>query len=425
MRYFDISGEIVGILLIPITFFYLFRGIKSIFYIDAFNHLQNHRALLISSLGIVILHYILAIYLIYLTEPTGTDVGNFAAWAHGYATGVRDHWPTVGAELYKQFLSLFFYAFGSSSLLLSCVTIFVFTASLLMFLKICILLEIKVKSYLAILLFGGLPGFLLITVEPYREIYLIFFLMASIYYGIKFRMEIRPIYLIFSIVFIIFFGMFHYAAMALSPFIMSLILFFPIRSGIVFNFNKAIYLPIFIALVVIANYSVLNYDMGEVVNLLTINSISEYIDKVNLHKYDLLAVSAPYNYYWHLDGGSFLGFFSSFFQAFLFYMFKPFVWEINSLSSLVLSLEGVVRFALVFFSIRLIFKTKGPMKRVYLSLLLVYIFIESIMAVGTTNAGTASRHHLLAQWIVIVLGGSGLIAFIKALFINASPKVQN
>ena len=65
------------------------------------------------------------------------------------------------------------------------------------------------------------------------------------------------------------------------------------------------------------------------------------------------------------------------------------------------------------------------MKRVYLSLLLVYIFIESIMAVGTTNAGTASRHHLLAQWIVIVLGGSGLIAFIKALFINASPKVQN
>ena len=75
----------------------------------------------------------------------------------------------------QQFLSYFFYAFGSSSFLLSCVTIFVFTAALLMFLKICVLLEIKVKSYFAILLFGGLPGVLLITIEPYREVFLIFF----------------------------------------------------------------------------------------------------------------------------------------------------------------------------------------------------------------------------------------------------------
>ena len=426
MRYFDITGELVGIfLLIPITFFYLFRSIKSIFYIDAFNHLQNHRALLISSLGIVILHYILAIYIIYFTEPTGTDVGNFAAWAHGYASDERDHYFTVGAELYKQFLSLFFYAFGSSSLLLSCVTIFVFTAALLMFLKICVLLEIKVKSSLAILLFGGLPGFLLITIEPYREMFIVFFLMTSIYYGIKFRMEIRPIYLICSVVFMVFFGLFHFATMAMAPFILFVVLIFPIRSGIIFNFNKAIYFPIFIVVVLIANFSVLNRDMGEVVDLFTINSLSGYIDIVNLHKYDLLAVSAITNYYWHLDAGSLLGFLYSFFQAFLFYMFKPFVWEINSLSSLVLSLEGVIRFALVLFSMRLIFKTKGQMRRVYLLLLLIYIFIESIMAVGTTNAGTASRHHLLAQWIVIVLGGSGLIAFMKTLLINASPKVHN
>ena len=106
-------------------------------------------------------------------------------------------------------------------------------------------------------------------------------------------------------------------------------------------------------------------------------------------------------------------------------MFKPFVWEINSLSSLVLSLEGVIRFALVLFSMRLIFKTKGQMRRVYLLLLLIYIFIESIMALGTANSGTASRHDLLAQWIVIVLGGSGLIAFIKTLLMHAFPKVHN
>ena len=178
MRYFDITGELVSILLILITFFYLFRSIKSIFYIDAFNHLQNHRALLISSLGIVILHYILAVYIIYFTEPTGMDVDNFVIRANVYATGLKEYSLfQVGAELFKQFLSFFFYAFGSSSLLLSCVTIFVFTASLLMFLKICVLLEIKVKSYLAILLFGGLPGFLLITIEPYREIFLVFFLI--------------------------------------------------------------------------------------------------------------------------------------------------------------------------------------------------------------------------------------------------------
>ena len=47
------------------------------------------------------------------------------------------------------------------------------------------------------------------------------------------------------------------------------------------------------------------------------------------------------------------------------------------------------------------------------------------MAIGTANAGTASRHHLVAQWIVIVLGGSGLIAFIKTLLISAFPIIYN
>lgn len=425
MRYFELTGELAGLLFILITFFYLFRSLKSIFYIDAFNHIHHHRAILISSLGIVILHYLLAIFTIYFTEPIDKDVDNFVYWANGYVLGNREHWITVGAELYKQFLSLFFYAFGSSSLLLSCVTIFVFTAALLMFLKICLLLQIKVKSSLAILLFGGLPGFLLITIQPYREIFLIYFLMLSIYYGLKYRMEIKPIYLVYSIVFIIFFGLFHFATMTIAPVILFLVLIFPIRSGIIFNFKKAVYFPILILLVIMVKFSILNYDLGHVVELFTIRTLSGYIDTINNHKYDLLAVSSNFNYYWHLDGGSFLGLFSSFFKAFLFYMFKPFIWEISSFSSLILSLEGIIRLLLVLFSMILILRTKGQMKRVYILLLLIYIFIESIMAIGTTNAGTASRHHLIAQWIVIVLGGSGLIAFIKTLLISAFPKVHN
>ena len=106
-------------------------------------------------------------------------------------------------------------------------------------------------------------------------------------------------------------------------------------------------------------------------------------------------------------------------------MFKPFVWEITSFSSLVLSLEGVGRMGGEGVSRVGSLKTKGEMRRVYLLLLVIYIFIESIMAIGTANAGTASRHHLVAQWIVIVLGGSSLIAFIKTLLISAFPKIHN
>ena len=167
-----------------------------------------------------------------------------------------------------------------------------------------------------IILFGGLPGFLLVTSEPYREVFLIFFLMTSIYYGIKFRMEIKPIYLICSLVFMLCFGLFHFAAMAMAPFIMFLVFIFPIRSGIVFNFKKAIYFPIIIVLVFIINFSVLNYDVGHVVDLFTISSLSGYIDTINTHKDNLLKVPGTFVYYWHLDGGSFLGLFSSFLKAF-------------------------------------------------------------------------------------------------------------
>ena len=94
-------------------------------------------------------------------------------------------------------------------------------------------------------------------------------------------------------------------------------------------------------------------------------------------------------------------------------MFKPFIWDINSFSSLVLGFESIVRFILLLFSMILIVKTKGQKRRLYFILLLIYLFIESIMALGTTNAGTAWRHHQVAQWILVVLGGAGLISFIK------------
>jgi hypothetical protein len=97
-------------------------------------------------------------------------------------------------------------------------------------------------------------------------------------------------------------------------------------------------------------------------------------------------------------------------------MFKPFIWEVNSLSALVLSIEGIIRFLLLVFSI--IFIVKSKEKKTYILLLFIYLFIESVWSLGTSNAGTAARHHLVTYWILVILGGGGFIASIRKFIRN-------
>lgn len=433
MLFISTTGDLVALILILITFFYLLFSLQSLFYKDTFQVLKPKKTIIFSTFFIVLIHYFLAVNSVFIQEISLNDSSNFIYWADFYAHGAHtdgrplgeyslnsNYFLTVGAQLYKQFLSIFALIFGTSTFFFSCLTIFMFAISVIFYLKICILLHIRILSGWSIVLFGGVPGFLIVTIEPYREIYMILFLMMGVYYGFKYRLEPRIYFFSISLISLILFGIFHYAAMAMVPFIVGIVLFFPINNNLMWG-RKVLTLILFSFILIaiifspIGSYFFSNGNIGHVFDLFRADSPGAYIDKINAHKNTLLLSPGGTDYYWDIKKSSLLSLMHSFIQCLIFYMFKPFIWEVNSISSLVLSLEGLLRLFLIIFSIIYLIKAETRFRALYFLLLVIYFFIESIWALGTINAGTASRHHLVAQWIIILLGGVGMIEFFKNL----------
>jgi len=434
--YFSTAGDLVALLLIIATFFYLISSIQSVFIKDTAQLLHSKNTILFYSLFIVLLHYLMAVNSLFIQDQTLNDSDTFLWWANQYANvhhgrgysiidSESQFYLTIGAQFYKQYLALFSIILGTSSLFFSCLTIFLFTISLVYFIKICTLLNIRNLSGWTIILFGGIPGFLLITIEPYREIYMILFLMMSIYYGFRFALEGKFLYLPLTIILLILFGMFHFAAMAMTPFLFLLIILFP--ASIQFSLKQKIKIIVFFSIFIVGivfsglyDNIASNREFGHVFDLFRSNTVQRgnqifgFIDKINSNAYYLRLSPGNSTYYWNLNDTSFLLLVKSFLQCIIYYMFKPFVWEVSSISSLVLFLEGMLRFLLIVFSITFIFKAdNNRFRALYILMLTIYFFIEIVWALGTSNSGTASRHHLVSQWILIMLGGAGLIEFIK------------
>ena len=90
--------------------------------------------------------------------------------------------------------------------------------------------------------------------------------------------------------------------------------------------------------------------------------------------------------------------------AFFQYLFEPMPWRSLNLVDYVLVLENIMRAIFIFYGIKGLFVLPSLFKKIIFFLLVCYLSAEMIWAVGTTNWGTASRHHLPALGILLLLG---------------------
>ena len=86
------------------------------------------------------------------------------------------------------------------------------------------------------------------------------------------------------------------------------------------------------------------------------------------------------------------------------YLFEPFPWRSLTFVDYVLILENIMRAVFLFFAIRGIFKLPSELKKIIFFLFVCFLSTELIWAVGTTNWGTASRHHVPSMAILLLLG---------------------
>ena len=90
--------------------------------------------------------------------------------------------------------------------------------------------------------------------------------------------------------------------------------------------------------------------------------------------------------------------------AFFQYLFEPMPWRSLNLVDYVLVLENIMRAIFIFYGIKGLFVLPSLFKKIIFFLLVCYLSAEMIWALGTTNWGTASRHHLPSLGILLLLG---------------------
>lgn len=86
------------------------------------------------------------------------------------------------------------------------------------------------------------------------------------------------------------------------------------------------------------------------------------------------------------------------------YLFEPMPWRISSIVDIVLTFENLFRGMLIYISIMGLMKTETLARRPLLFLFLVYLVIEIFWSFGTTNWGTAARHHVPGMGLILITG---------------------
>lgn len=88
------------------------------------------------------------------------------------------------------------------------------------------------------------------------------------------------------------------------------------------------------------------------------------------------------------------------------YLFEPYPWEISSVSDIVVLSENVMRGWLIWKMVANFSNVSGSRRNVSLLLMLAYLMIETMWSLGTTNWGTAVRHHLPSFGLLLLIAYS-------------------
>jgi hypothetical protein len=328
-----------------------------------------------------------------------------------------------GQSFYYELLGSLYQWFGSTLLIGEQFSILVFALSCIVLLKIIRRLELDKYPALSLAFFGALPTIVLLGSITLRESYEIFFFMLSVYFGVKISVDgkLHITYLFMMIISALLMGLFHSALAYFSVGMIFLFMVWPLCPISRFGNLKKLHL-LAIVLVPIVFFGILSFsDKVSRIFLLIEgllageNTIVQTI--IRWRDVSLWAVgSTTYNV--NLDSSSpFMLIYSSL-KIYVYYLMGGGEMKIKSFSHSYLVMEGMMRFSLLWFSVLTWWRAVGLQKRLLSLILILYVGMSLMWAIGTTNTGTATRHHLLTWWIIVSMGLPLLVAKLKSIWLS-------
>ncbi|MBN1684173.1 MAG: hypothetical protein JW855_01875 [Gammaproteobacteria bacterium] len=319
----------------------------------------------------------------------------------------------IGAPFFTNLLGIA-YKLNPSQFFGQELTILAFTFFLVFLTKLMDLLELKRGKVLVIAILGFMPHIFLWTSVILREAYQILFLCAGIYFGLLYKIHQKKFfYLIMSVLALTMFGLLHRALIFYAPFLFLLMMIWPFsKKKRTFTYWLT-YLLIAAGLCALFLIFLLHTDARIIVSDMVrkmIMTFSQYREST------LVEYSGYSTYFVPINPTNTIGLIYSIFNVWLYYLFSCVVTQVSFWFIVYVFLNVLLRILLIFFIIGSFFKKQFvKFHRTYLFLFIVYLSLTLLWAIGVANYGTALRHQITTEWIIIMLGIPFILNFLKIL----------
>lgn len=298
--------------------------------------------------------------------------------------------------IYVQFLGLFYFFIADSlfiGCLLSCITWF-FSAYILLGSMQLLSISRSAQSK-ALLIYSLLPSSILFTAVTLREPFQLFFINLQVYALLKIFFHASNRYWMLLIIAAVGASILHGALFAFSLVLVMLAVIIGIT--IKLNFSK-------IGITFLCTFSLIFFiSISSIFGELTTYRLESGIGKaIQLFNEKSLLIDARTRYKSDVTIESIwdLGLFTiiSIFQ----YVFEPFPWKISSVQDFFCAIEGVLRGYLIFKASSIILRHRDTNQKFLFLILFLYFTLTAIFAIGSTNWGTAARHHVPSLGLLLL-----------------------
>lgn len=294
-------------------------------------------------------------------------------------------------------------------------SIFVWLLSAYVVKKILELLNADDQTkYLVFLFYAFLPSSILNTSAPMREAFELLFINLIIYSALRVYLNKSSLHWIYLVISCFLLGQFHRGLYAFGTVVVLMVIMSNfLRNRRSFPLIAYIFVVPFITFLSVYLYGIFSdqvYDLDKGLYS-TIQGYQEgtllAIGRANYESF-ITDVEGPLGLVMFIPVNLFQ------------YLFEPMPWKISSIVDIVLTLENLLRGLLIFFTLLGLIKTDVISRRPLLFIFLAYLILETFWSFGTTNWGTASRHHVPGTALILIPG----FYFYSKSFLNRTKLVQ-
>jgi hypothetical protein len=362
------------------------------------------------------IHHVVALWNAYVGHVIGAegDARTFQFYAAKSSALLTPEWVALGNPtlVYLNSLGIFYRAFGASFFSGGELSVLAFTLSCVVLVKLTELLDLRHFCVGAVLFFGLLPSAVIFRSVTLRESWQALFLLLTVYWIIRLRR--RPGKLIFLFMLMSSFCMasLHGGLRGYAVYLILIGIYWGLLGRKKGTIRARFVRFLFIGLIAVG-VIMLAQRMGWYV------TPEQGLERVDGFRKEAVTVAfeGRATYGVALDTSSVLGIVTSTTVIFVQYMFAPFPWQIENVKDAYALLESMLRFVLLFSAVYSWRRFSGEVRSYYGFLIIIFLGLELMWALGTINWGTSTRHHVPGYSVIVLLGVPGLFLFMRNIHI--------